>query len=143
MKRALAERYYDAQRRVAMYYQFRDRDTLLEQGITPTQCYALYELKINDKMAMSELAESVGLESSSMTRAVDDMVQRKLVRRLEDPSDRRLRLIQMTKTGSNLLEKIYSKCLQRDYEILVQVDPKSREEVIRAMELLADSLRPH
>jgi len=132
---------YRAQHDVAKFYQFRSRDAKLSFGVTPTQCYALFELAESRRLAMTELAHAVGLEASSMTRAVDDLVARRLVRRVEDPADRRRCLIEMTRTGHAMHKRIFRSCIQQEHDILSRVKPSSREDVVSAMEMLAECLQ--
>lgn len=140
MSRRLAERLYRAQHKMAKFYQFRNRDTTLCHDVTPTQCYTLFELAETPRLTMTELARAVGLEASSMTRAVDDLVARGYVRRRDDPDDRRRCLIELTKAGRATHQRIFESCVHQERDILAQIPPSSREDVIRAMELLAECL---
>lgn len=140
MSMAMAERFHRALVKVARYYQFRDRDSLVWHGITPTQCFSMYALEEENQMTMRALADTVGLDASSMTRAIDGLVDKKLVRRLDDPKDRRRCLIQLTGAGRKLHQKIRSSCVSQEGEILNQIDRSSRGDVVRAMELVVDYL---
>jgi MarR family transcriptional regulator, transcriptional regulator for hemolysin len=45
------------------------------------------------------LAESLGLEPSSLVRVIDQLIEAKLLERHEDPQDRRAKILQLTETG--------------------------------------------
>jgi MarR family 2-MHQ and catechol resistance regulon transcriptional repressor len=55
------------------------------------------------------IGEKVLLTSGSITAAVDRLESRKLLRRRADSKDRRSRIVQLTKTGRDLIEKAYQK----------------------------------
>jgi DNA-binding MarR family transcriptional regulator len=59
---------------------------------------ALYHLA-DEPLSSSALGERLGLTSGSVTALVDRLVKRKLVRRVAHETDRRVVLVQMTKTG--------------------------------------------
>jgi DNA-binding MarR family transcriptional regulator len=61
---------------------------------------ALYHLA-NEPLNASALGDRLGLTSGSITALVDRLVARKLARRINHPTDRRVVLIEMTKTGHN------------------------------------------
>lgn len=56
-------------------------------------------------LAATELAEDVMLSSGAMTNRIDHLEKAALVRRLEDPSDRRKVLVRLTEKGLALIEQ--------------------------------------
>lgn len=56
-------------------------------------------------MAATRLADSAMLTSGAMTNRIDHLESEGLVRRLNDPDDRRRVLVQLTKKGLKLVEK--------------------------------------
>ena len=83
-----------------------------ESGLTLTQTKALLELSApaagTGSCPSRELAERVGLSEATISRAVDSLAERGLVSRIEDPSDRRVRLIAITPAGEEAVGKIVS-----------------------------------
>jgi len=83
-----------------------------ENGLTLTQTKALLELSAPGAGAGScpgrELAERVGLSEATISRAVDGLAERGLVTRVEDPSDRRVRLIAVSPAGEEAVGEIVS-----------------------------------
>ena len=71
-----------------------------------------------------ELAELAGISAPTATRMIDGLVERALVSRVEDPTDRRAVVISLTAKGRSALAK-----KQREY-----AERRSR---------LADALEPH
>src|SRR5262249_26863647 len=56
--------------------------------------------------SQTELSERSGLDRSDIVRWVDDLVARKLVRRTQDPDDRRRNVITLTASGRRRLETL-------------------------------------
>ncbi|HMI64260.1 MAG TPA: MarR family transcriptional regulator [Puia sp.] len=59
-----------------------------------------------DGINQQELADLTLRDKSSMTYLLDNLVKRKMVIRVEDASDRRNKLIYLTKEGTNLKEQL-------------------------------------
>lgn len=91
--------------------QFDRGETLraLEQsGLTLTQCKTLLLLagghQEPEPAAVNGLADSLGVSLSSISRAVDGLVQKRLVTRAEDERDRRVRRVAITAKGQRLAD---------------------------------------
>ncbi len=60
-----------------------------------------------DGINQQEIADLTLRDKSSMTYLLDNLVKRKMVKRIEDQSDRRNKLIYLTKEGISLKEQLY------------------------------------
>jgi DNA-binding MarR family transcriptional regulator len=114
-------------------YQFRDRQEICCYGISVSQCYTLSALDEHGTMTMGELARQMQLTVSTMTRVVDQLVARELVRRWFDPEDRRVCCVELTKQGRSLLRKIRGELLETEKEILRKIKPEDRETLVFAL----------
>jgi len=128
-----AERLYAVFAELIRRYQFRDRDQICCYGLSVSQCYALEALASRGSMAMGKLAEHLGLKISSVTRAVDQLVAGALARRLEDPKDRRVCRVHVTKKGRALVARIQKELVKEYERVLRDVPPESRETVVQAV----------
>ncbi|HEY8639923.1 MAG TPA: MarR family transcriptional regulator [Solirubrobacterales bacterium] len=83
-----------------------------ESGLTITQCKALLTLAGPGENAeprqITEIAERLGLSLPAMSRAVDGLVRKRLVTRVEDEQDRRVRRVAITAKGERLGAKLVS-----------------------------------
>src|ERR1700676_4289797 len=78
-------------------------------GITPPQHQALLAIKGfpgRDSVTVGELAERLQLRHHSAVGLVDRLVIEKMVSRAPSNSDRRQVLVQLTRCGENVLEKL-------------------------------------
>ena len=90
---------------LARRYQFRNRDEICCYGLTVSQCYALQTLQ-EGAHSTSALSDKLGLDISSTTRLVDQLVRKKLVHRTRGNEDGRVRQIDMTEAGKKLMGRI-------------------------------------
>ncbi len=97
-------------RHVFLYDRGNQLRVIEESGLTMTQCKALLELggigADADPRQVSELAEVFGTSVPSMSRAVDGLVKEKLVTRVEDPDDRRVRRVAITAKGKKFADTL-------------------------------------
>ncbi|MGE5407736.1 MAG: MarR family winged helix-turn-helix transcriptional regulator [Syntrophothermus sp.] len=81
-----------------------------ESGLSLTQCKALLELgglgQGTGRWQVSDLAAVFGVSVPSMSRAVDVLVKRGLATRVEDPDDRRVRRVEITAAGKEIVETL-------------------------------------
>ena len=86
--------------------------TIEESGLTITQCKTLLALAGPGESAeprqISEIAERLGLSLPAMSRAVDGMVRKRLITRVEDEQDRRVRRIAISPKGERLVATLVS-----------------------------------
>jgi MarR family transcriptional regulator, 2-MHQ and catechol-resistance regulon repressor len=79
------------------------------------------------------IGKKVLLRSASITAAVDRLESRKLLQRRADPKDRRSRIVQLTKTGRDLIERAYQKHATDMEETMAVLRPAERVELIRLL----------
>jgi DNA-binding MarR family transcriptional regulator len=81
-----------------------------ESGLSMTQSKALLELgglgQAAETWQVGDLAELFGVSVPSMSRAVDALVKKGLATRVEDPDDRRVRQVKITRSGKDLVETL-------------------------------------
>lgn len=136
-----AERLYRAFSELVRSYQFRDRDEIGCHGISLSQCHALDHLYSHGPLAMGELGGLLYLDDSTMTRLVDGLVLRKLVQRVPDPDDRRVRRVRLTAGGRALTRSIRSRLVDEYAGVLDGISRNSREAVVTAVERLLMAFR--
>ncbi|HEX7973404.1 MAG TPA: MarR family transcriptional regulator [Anaerolineales bacterium] len=73
-------------------------------GLSVPQLRALVFLRDNPSACLSELAEHIGVGLPSMSKMVDSLVDRGMVKRQTSPSDRRYVMLALTSAGGLSLE---------------------------------------
>ena len=74
--------------------------------ITPEQYFILYKLFIKDGVPQVQLADSAFGDFPNMTRILDGLEKKKLIRRQKDPKDRRKYLILLTEKGRSSMNEL-------------------------------------
>jgi DNA-binding MarR family transcriptional regulator len=140
LARTLAEQATDLEKAMAELvkkYQFRDREETVGYGLSVSQAYALRALRENGGLSMGALAEQMRLSISTMTRVVDQLERKTLVRRVRSPLDRRVCEVATTRRGQTLWDRIEAELVESDLQVLRGLAPSERETAIRAIRLLS------
>lgn len=108
-------------------------------GVTTAQCHALYELRGIEKMSLNDLAESLRLDKSTVSRSVDTLVGGGLVVRGPDPGDRRCVTLRLTAAGRRVLADIDKGMDAFFAGIIDQLPAAMRGQVLDSLALLAEA----
>jgi DNA-binding MarR family transcriptional regulator len=73
-----------------------------ELDLSPAQCHVLHLIEPGRPLPMGQLAETLACDASNVTGLVDRLESRGLVRRRPSAADRRVRVLDLTPTGSRL-----------------------------------------
>ncbi|MBI4641710.1 MAG: MarR family transcriptional regulator [Candidatus Tectomicrobia bacterium] len=135
-----AKALYHAVTELVRKYQFRDRNEICCHGISVSQCYTMSTLGESGVLSMHELADKMHLTVSTMTRVIDQLVEKGLAKRKTSPEDRRVCCVQLTKEGESLLKTIEGELVDVEKQILEKIKPTERETMIRAIEDLSRAM---
>jgi DNA-binding MarR family transcriptional regulator len=95
--------------------------------ITCEQGSILFNLGKKNGQSQQELAGLVCKDKTTMTRLIDNMEKRNLVVRIPDKTDKRQKLIYLTKKGQNLQDKLLVVIQQTSQEAQKSINPKDLE----------------
>jgi DNA-binding MarR family transcriptional regulator len=110
-------------------------------GVTGAQCHLLLEIADHSSASIGELAESLELDPSTLSRTADTLVRANLVSRVDDPANRRRQILALSPAGREKVDFIDALC-DRYYEsILAEAEATQRSEIISAVGYLARSIR--
>src|SRR6267378_5629175 len=73
-----------------------------ELQLSPAQCHVLHLIEPEQPIPMGQLAETLACDASNVTGLVDRLESRGLVRRRPSAGDRRVKVLDLTPTGSRL-----------------------------------------
>ena len=106
-----------------------------------TQCVTLELLEQEGPKAVSELAEGLGLDTSTVTRIVDVLVRDGLLHRTRDEKrDRRRVFVSLSEPGRQLAVKLRGCADEYCERILVRIPRDSREDVLHTLRVLVEAL---
>jgi DNA-binding MarR family transcriptional regulator len=111
-----------------------------ESGLTFAQMKVLVELQTHDENldTVTALAEALGISAASASRAADGMVRKKLVTRVEDPDDRRVKRLALTAKGKRLADRIISARLAGLEEFTGSLEASERQKLEAALDVLLE-----
>jgi DNA-binding MarR family transcriptional regulator len=132
-----AEALYKAVTKLTKVVQFRDRDAICCRGISVTQCYALEALVWHGPQSVNALADYLLLDGSTVSRVVDALAKKGLVRREVNPEDRRAVILSATEAGRSVCHQITEDMKARERELIADLEPEQRGEMIRLIDRLA------
>src|SRR4051794_23551226 len=110
-----------------------------ETGLNFPQMKALVSLAgHNDSppTTVKDIAERLGISLASASRAVEDLVKRKLATRVEDPDDRRVRRVALTADGHGIADELFAARLVGLEKFVASLSAVERRKLGAALELL-------
>jgi len=109
-------------------------------GVTVAQCYLLIELDELGSASLGVLSQRLGLDSSTLSRTVESMVQLNLVKRETDPQDRRGVLISLDQAGKKQVTTIHATCDEIYARALGSLGQEGIETALKGMKLVSGIL---
>jgi DNA-binding MarR family transcriptional regulator len=94
-----------------------------------------------DGINQQELADRTLKDKASMTYLIDNLTKRNLVKRTEDPSDRRSKLIYLTAKGKQLGEKVAPWVVELFTVAGSNVNITAVREAMKAVEKMRDNIK--
>jgi len=96
----------------------------------------------NDGIKQQELADLTLKDKASMTFLIDNLTKRDLVKRVEDPADRRNKLIYLTPNGKELGKKVEPWVVELFTIASKNFQISEITECIKAIEKMRDNIKP-
>lgn len=108
----------------------------LSLGLGVSDFGVLEALLHKGPLPISALGNKVLLTSSSMTAAVDRLEELGLVERINDPNDRRTRLVALTAKGNKLIDKAFNRHAQDMEQIMSPLTEQERSSLVALLRKL-------
>ena len=125
-----------SQERLAHHCAFDRSDPLLAANLTMPQLKILLILSLREGASGQELTGVMGVSLATITGIIDRLVAQDLVTRREDPRDRRVRRVELTPTGQELIDGIMTAGATHQRRLLERLDPAELATVEEATRLL-------
>ncbi len=108
---------------------------------SPSLCHALVELDAQGKMNIAKLAVVLSLDHSTTSRLVDQMVHEGICLIQTETSDRRNKLISLSKKGYKLVARIHNETKTQVQEALNLMNQDEKNKVLEGLSIYAKALR--
>jgi DNA-binding MarR family transcriptional regulator len=109
--------------------------------LTYSQCHTLIEIGSKPEVSLVDLATSLGLDTSTLSRTIQGLVVMGLVTRTTNQKDRRYVNIALSRQGRKVYEAIgnlYYDFMTRVFDL---IPAKKHEAVLESLGLLADAMK--
>jgi DNA-binding MarR family transcriptional regulator len=123
-----------------------DRELFLQNnasccnGISLAQCHTLLEIEKNSEISVSDLAKSLSLDKSTVSRTVDGLVHINMVDRIVPQENRRKAMINLTDSGKKVCSTIHFTNDSYIKEVLHDFSAEEREAFLRLFTKLASNM---
>ena len=108
-------------------------------GLTRLQLMSLSIVAGNEGIRLADLAERLGVTPSTAVRSIDRLTAAKLVRRRENPDDRREVRLTVTKRGSESLDRALDAGRAAMGAILTRLGEESTADLVTALGRFLDA----
>ena len=105
-------------------------------GLTLAQCHALVEIGRAKSVSLVDLAGTIGLDTSTLSRTVNNLVTKSMVRRELDPDDRRYVTIQLTPEGNRYFRQIEASMDAYFAKVYASIAEGDRKNVLESLSVL-------
>ncbi|MEU6716549.1 MarR family winged helix-turn-helix transcriptional regulator [Nonomuraea sp. NPDC046802] len=116
---------------------------LFSSNLTMRQLKVVMILAAGGSASGQDLAGDLGVSLGTVTGIVDRLVAQGLVSRHEDPHDRRVRRVELTAKGADLVEEINNTGIQHFRSVMEHLDTetlRALDHVTRTIRAVADKL---
>jgi DNA-binding MarR family transcriptional regulator len=117
------------------------RGFMEETGLSFSQLNILMRLFHGGRCGVSEIGERLGITNAAASQSIDRLVNMGLIKRSEDPADRRAKQLALTQAGQALIEKgveVRSQWVEGLTEALTSAQ---QDMIITALTLLTEAAR--
>lgn len=106
-----------------------------------SQCHTLVELDTYGVMNLNQLSARLNLEKSSTSRLVAQLCENKICHIQPDESDRRNKLISLTKKGRDLVNEIHAEATIQVQQALDLISDEEKSAVVNGLSIYAKALK--
>src|SRR5436853_6508751 len=107
-------------------------------GLSGPRASALSVIVFRGPLTMSALAEAEQVRRPTITRLINGLERRGLVRRVSDPADGRVQLVEATAAGKRLLQKGRARRVERLTQGVAQLSRNDQSVLARAADLMEE-----
>jgi DNA-binding MarR family transcriptional regulator len=127
-------------KRLYMLISQRINDTLKPFGLARSQWQVLSRVSLSGTLSQKDLQHSMQVESATLTGIVDVLVAKGWIERLENPEDKRCRVLRLTPGGRDLMAEIPDPYEIVEARMLGGVPDRSRAQAQKVLETMIRNL---
>jgi DNA-binding MarR family transcriptional regulator len=110
-----------------------------ELDLTYAQSQVLFHVADHPGCHMGDVAKAFGVTLPAVTHIVDRLEEKQFLLRADHPADRRVYLLELTRTGRALVDELHGLQMRGVEAVLRRMAASDRQRVIRGLEALVDA----
>jgi DNA-binding MarR family transcriptional regulator len=108
----------------------RFRELLAPLGLEPKDFALLRGVAAAEGISQQAIGERMGAAPSRMVAFVDSLEKRGLLKRRQNPNDRRARALYLTAKGRKALERAFAVALEHEQRLCGNLSPQERQQLL-------------
>jgi MarR family transcriptional regulator, organic hydroperoxide resistance regulator len=105
-----------------------------EVDLSMTQFRALLFIRARQPLSVSQVAEALGMRLGAASALINRLDRFGLVRRRENPNDRRQTLVELTPAGTTMIDRVERESIERTKRMFARMSERGREAWLIALE---------
>ncbi len=110
-----------------------------ELDLTYAQSQVLFHVADHPGCHMGDVAKAFGVTLPAVTHIVDRLEEKQFLQRGDDPVDRRVYVLDLTRAGRALVQELHGLQMRGVEAVLRRMASEDRQRVIRGLEALVDA----
>lgn len=116
------------------------KDQAENMGIAFHQIHILKVLSENSSLSQQEIADQLGFDKSSITRAIQVLRTKGYLEKKQDPTDKRVKNVFLTSLGRDLIDQVNGIMTDWNYTMIKGFSPHEIDEVIDYLKRIANNI---
>jgi DNA-binding MarR family transcriptional regulator len=118
----------------------RVRRSIRPLGLGAQQYLVLTQLQDLSRTSQAELASALALDPSNLASTVAELVDRHLVDRCRDETDRRRYALTLAPAGAKILRQANEAITEAEQELLAPLEPEQKDQLHALLRRMADGI---
>jgi len=110
-----------------------------ELDLTYAQSQVLFHVADNAGCHMGDVAKAFGVTLPAVTHIVDRLEEKQFLSRADDPADRRVYVLELTRGGRALVQELHGLQMRGVEGVLRRMSGDDRQRVLKGLEALVDA----
>lgn len=127
---------------IAMHHSLRERAHFAKAiGVSMPQLGILMQLHYRENCGISDIGDRFHITNAAASQLADKLVQSGLIRREEDPQDRRAKLLNLTDKAKELIQQSLEARYRWVDQLAGKLTAEERDKVSEALMVLTEAVR--